>query len=236
MYVPHTLVTSNVRSPHSGYTIATSNVRSPHSGYTIATSNVRSPHSGYIKCTFPTLWLYYSYIKCTFPTLWLYYSYIKCTFPTLWLHQMYVPHTLVTSNVRSPHSGYIKCTFPTLWLHSGYIKYSLGLGRLMWQMPAAFTDLGVPNVYALVFFLAAFLFWFMFLCVGTLTIVDNIVDAIKKSLSCQPCNRITVSIFVTFFVTISALGIGSLQTMQVGHYVFFSDHAVNGQTEVSIHL
>ena len=43
------------------------------------------------------------------------------------------------------------------------------------------------------------------------------MDAIKKNLSCQPCNRITVSIFVTFFVTISALGIGSLQTMQVSH-------------------
>lgn len=102
----------------------------------------------------------------------------------------------------------------------GYVKHSSGLGRLMWQMPAAFTELKIPNVYALVFFLSAFLFWFMFLCVGTLTIVDNIVDAIKKSLSCQPCNRITVSIFVTFFVTITALGIGSLQTMQVGHYVF----------------
>ncbi|GFO47778.1 sodium-and chloride-dependent glycine transporter 1 [Plakobranchus ocellatus] len=101
-----------------------------------------------------------------------------------------------------------------------YIQYSYGLGRLMWQMPAAFTELNVPKAYALVFFISAFLFSFMFLCVGTLTIVDNIVDAIKKSLSCQSCNRITISIFVTFIVAVSALGIGSLQTMEVGHYVF----------------
>ena len=52
-------------------------------------------------------------------------------------------------------------TISALW-----VADSIGPGLMLWQMPAAFTSLGVPPAYACIFFLSAFLFSLMYL-VGT---------------------------------------------------------------------
>lgn len=56
--------------------------------------------------------------------------------------------------------------FINLTLITYVFLFSLGsykLGRLMWQMPVAFSSRDVPPAYAFVFFLSAFLFTLMFL-------------------------------------------------------------------------
>ncbi|KAH9509591.1 hypothetical protein Btru_043965 [Bulinus truncatus] len=86
------------------------------------------------------------------------------------------------------------------------------LGRIMWQMPAAFTSLKIPHAYGFVFYLSAFLFTLMFLCVGTLTIVDNIVDSLKHWIDKHTCSKIAVHLLITFLVMLVGLGLGIIQT------------------------
>ncbi|XP_059171297.1 sodium-dependent neutral amino acid transporter B(0)AT1-like [Physella acuta] len=100
------------------------------------------------------------------------------------------------------------------------VKFTDGIDRIMWQMPAAFTILEVPNAYGFIFFLSAFLFTLMFLCIGTLTIVDNILDSIKLWIERHACSKIAVNLLITFLVMLVSMGIGIIQTTKAGHYFY----------------
>lgn len=100
------------------------------------------------------------------------------------------------------------------------IKFSPGIDRIMWQMPAAFASLKIPHAYAFVFYLSAFLFTLMFLCVCTLTIVDNILDSLRHWIDKHACSKIAVNLLITFVVMLVAMGIGIIQTTKAGYYYY----------------
>ncbi|KAL8558286.1 hypothetical protein ACOMHN_063980 [Nucella lapillus] len=119
---------------------------------------------------------------------------------------------MITNNDRSPN-----------------VAYSIGPGLMLWQMPAAFTTLAIPAVYAFIFFLAAFIFAIMFLslgclmivhniCLGCLTIVDNIVISLEGCIERRACSKVAVHLLVTFFVMCVAKALGIIQTTKAGLY------------------
>ncbi|KAK7474656.1 hypothetical protein BaRGS_00034080 [Batillaria attramentaria] len=110
-------------------------------------------------------------------------------------------------------AGMVNKNFPNV-----QIQYKPGPELLLWQMPAAFTSLNIPPVYACIFFISVFLFSLMFLCVGCLTIVDNIVCALEGWIERKACSKVAVHLLVTFFVMCIAKGLGIIQTTRAGLY------------------
>lgn len=107
------------------------------------------------------------------------------------------------------------------------VAYNIGPELLLWQMPAAFTSLNIPPVYAFIFFLSAFLFSVMYLCLGCLTIVDNIVVGLEGWIERKACSKVAVHLLVTFFVMCIAKALGIIQTTKAGyHYSVFLDRAM----------
>ncbi|XP_050395852.1 sodium- and chloride-dependent betaine transporter isoform X1 [Patella vulgata] len=95
-----------------------------------------------------------------------------------------------------------------------------GPSIILWQMPAAFTALNIPQPYSFLFLLSAFLFGLMFLCIGCLTIVDNIMDSLEEWVSRKSCSKIAVHLLMSFVVMCIAKGLGILQTTRAGLYYF----------------
>ncbi|XP_025082543.1 sodium- and chloride-dependent GABA transporter ine-like [Pomacea canaliculata] len=101
---------------------------------------------------------------------------------------------------------------------NAYVSYSVGPGLILWQMPAAFTALNIPSAYAFIFFLSAFLFSLMFLCVGCLTIVDNVVEALAGWIERKACSKVAVHLLITFIVMCVAKALGIIHTTRAGYY------------------
>lgn len=95
-------------------------------------------------------------------------------------------------------------------------QYSTGPDLMMWQMPTAFTVLNIPPAYACIFFISAFIFSLMYLCLGCLTIVDNIVCGLEDWIEKKACSKVAVHLLVTFFVMCVAKGLGIIQTTRAG--------------------
>ncbi|XP_078328791.1 uncharacterized protein LOC144623829 isoform X3 [Crassostrea virginica] len=67
-------------------------------------------------------------------------------------------------------------------------------------MPAAFAELEIPPVYALLSYLSLFICGFMFLCFTMLTIVDNIIDSMTTGLSKLHDRKHYCTFVTTFFL------------------------------------
>ncbi|XP_048251093.1 sodium-dependent proline transporter-like [Haliotis rufescens] len=100
------------------------------------------------------------------------------------------------------------------------MQKEVGPGLVLWQMPAAFTALNIPPIYAFLFLLSAFLFGLMFLVVGSLTIVDNIMDSLEEWIDKKCCSKIVIHLLMTFVIMCVAKGMGILQTTKAGMYYF----------------
>ncbi|XP_055872587.1 sodium- and chloride-dependent betaine transporter-like [Biomphalaria glabrata] len=106
-------------------------------------------------------------------------------------------------------------------LNSGqHFSIASDISRIMIQMPEAFTTFKIPHAYGFVFYLSAFLLTLMFLCIGTLTIVDNIVESLRHWIDKHTCSKIAVHLLITFLVMLVAMGLGIIQTTKAGHYYY----------------
>ncbi|KAK7095897.1 sodium-dependent proline transporter-like [Littorina saxatilis] len=105
-----------------------------------------------------------------------------------------------------------------IYQNNPYVAYTVGPNLMLWLMPAAFTSLGVPPIYAFIFFLSAFIFSLMYLCIGCLTIVDNIVVGLEGWIERKACSKVAVHLLVTFFVMCIAKALGIIHTTKAGLY------------------
>ena len=85
-------------------------------------------------------------------------------------------------------SLFIVLTVSALW-----VADSVGPGVMLWQMPAAFTSLGVPPAYACIFFLSAFLFSLMYL-VGA-SVLSTLCVCSRAGMFCLAEEIISLSCF-----------------------------------------
>lgn len=86
-------------------------------------------------------------------------------------------------------------------------------------MPAAFSALNVPPVYAMLFFLSMFLAGIMFLCISVMTIVDNIVDSITKRCLRFTDHKCCTTFVTSFLVVVVLIALGVLHMSKVGIYL-----------------
>lgn len=94
-------------------------------------------------------------------------------------------------------------------------------------MPAAFAELEIPPVYAMLFFLSLFICGFMFLCVAMLTIVDNIVDSLTTRFVRLHDRKHCCTFVTTFFMMVALTCMGLLMTTTAGfYYVILLDQSV----------
>uniref|UniRef100_K1PXV8 Sodium-and chloride-dependent glycine transporter 1 n=1 Tax=Magallana gigas TaxID=29159 RepID=K1PXV8_MAGGI len=111
-------------------------------------------------------------------------------------------------------------------LHNGICPF-VGIQLVFNVMPAAFAELEIPPVYAMLFFLSLFICGFMFLCVAMLTIVDNIVDSLTTRFVRLHDRKHCCTFVTTFFLMVALICMGLLMTTTAGfYYVILLDQSV----------
>ncbi|KAK3095038.1 hypothetical protein FSP39_009518 [Pinctada imbricata] len=102
-----------------------------------------------------------------------------------------------------------------------------GMELVFMAMPAAFSELKVPPIYAMLFFLSLFISGFMLLCVSMLTLVDNMVENMTSSYTPLHNKRSLCTFVMTFILMTILLGLGILQTTTAGmYYTYLLDQSV----------
>lgn len=102
-----------------------------------------------------------------------------------------------------------------------------GIQLVFSTMPAAFAELEIPPVYALLFYLSLFICGFMFLCVAMLTIVDNIVDSLTTRFAKLHDRKHCCTFVTTFFLMVAVICLGLLMTTRAGfYYIILLDQSV----------
>ncbi|XP_062604268.1 sodium- and chloride-dependent GABA transporter 2-like isoform X1 [Saccostrea cucullata] len=104
-------------------------------------------------------------------------------------------------------------------------------------MPAAFAELDVPPVYAMLFFLSIFICGFMFLCVAMLTIVDNIVDSLTSRFARLFDRKHCCTFVTTFFLMVALMCLGLLMTTRAGfYYIILLDQSITRMRFITVFI
>ncbi|KAL5020401.1 hypothetical protein ScPMuIL_003293 [Solemya velum] len=102
-----------------------------------------------------------------------------------------------------------------------------GMKVVFVEMPRAFSNLEIPPVYALLFYLSLFISGIMFLCIAMFTIVDNIVDALTKSFVNLSKRRCCVNVLTSLIMIVITASAGLLHTTKAGmYYILLMDQSV----------
>lgn len=103
-------------------------------------------------------------------------------------------------------------------LISSYRYNIKGLDVIFTTMPSAFAQLGIPPVYALLFYLSIFLAGLMFLIVAMFTILDNLVDGLVGWSESFQERRGCINFCAAFALISVGVGTSILHTTQAGMY------------------
>ncbi|XP_052812558.1 sodium- and chloride-dependent GABA transporter ine-like [Mya arenaria] len=121
----------------------------------------------------------------------------------------------------APYIGNLQHIVPS------YMYNIKGLDVIFTTMPAAFSHLGIPSVYALLFYLSIFLAGLMFLIVSMFTILDNLVDGLVAWSETFQERRACINFCAAFALISVGIGASILHTTQAGlYYIIVMDQCV----------
>ncbi|XP_060554183.1 sodium- and chloride-dependent GABA transporter 2-like [Ruditapes philippinarum] len=103
----------------------------------------------------------------------------------------------------------------------------VGFEAIFTTMAAAFTELEIPPVYALLFYLSVFIAGMMFLIVALFTILDNLVEGLASWSETFQEKKCCVNFCAAFAITSVGVGCSILHTTQAGlYYIIIMDQCV----------